>query len=243
MFFFFPDSPRPEMIKHLSRIVTSRSALNKHVRELQKTALGNDAEASSGSETPVEHDSWSDEELDAVLDRGLDALNDLQLTWLRKNPIALFELFDAINESLPSKWIDLILADAQRLRKSHTKDQHLEVPQEVAPSNPLDNIGRNTFGEDPVKILVTSRDALVKHVRNLQRKGQAVVTENWPEDELQQILEQGIDVLSKHREQWLRQNPIALFELFDAINENLPSCWMDLILADAQRLWKNRPSA
>ena len=242
MFVFFLDEPRPEMIKHLSRIVTSRSALNKHVRELQKTALGNDAEASSGSETPVEHDSWSDEELAAVLDRGLDALSDLRLAWLHKNPIALFELFDAINESLPSKWIDLILADAQRLRKSHTKEQHLEVPHEIDPEvNPLDDI-TDKF-EDPVKILVTSRDALVKHVRNLQREGQAVVTENWPEDELQQILEQGIDVLSKHQEQWLRQNPIALFELFDAINENLPSCWMDLILADGQRLWKNRPSA
>ena len=234
MFFFF----RPEMIKHLSRIVTNRSALNKHVRELQKTVLGNDAEASSDSETPVEHDSWSDEELAAVLDRGLDALSDLRLAWLHKNPIALFELFDAINESLPSNWIDLILADAQRLRKSHTKDQH-----EVAPSDHFDDTEDEYKYEDPVKILVTSREALVKHVRNLQRKGQAVVTENWPEDELQQILEQGIDVLSKHREQWLRQNPIALFELFDAINENLPACWMDIILADAQRLWNNRPSA
>jgi len=231
------------MLKHLSRIVTSRSALNKHVRELQKTTLGNDAEASSGSETPVEHDSWSDKELAAVLDKGLDALSDLQLAWLHQNPIALFELFDAINESLPSKWIDLILAEAQRLRKSHKKDQHFEVSHEIAPGDHFDDTEDEYEYEDPVKILVTNRDALVKHVRNLQRKGQTVVTENWPEDELQQILEQGIDVLSKHQEQWLRQNPIALFELFDAINENLPACWMDLILADAQRLWNNRPSA
>ena len=106
------------MIKNLSRIVTSRDALNGHVRELQKTALSHDAKASSDSETPVKHDSWSDDKLTAVLDIGLHALNDLQLEELHNHPIALFALYDAINENLPSYWMDLILADAQRLRKN-----------------------------------------------------------------------------------------------------------------------------
>ena len=110
------------MVDYLSRVVTNREALNDHIRELQSSAL---REAPDGGETQlVGQETWEGEDLETVLENGLDVLSDLRLGFLRYNSIALFELFDAINESLPSCWMDLVMADAERLWDSRpSRDQ------------------------------------------------------------------------------------------------------------------------
>lgn len=110
------------MVDYLSRIVTNRDALNDHIRELQAFALRETPEG--GEAQLVGQESWEDEDLETVLENGLDALSDERLGFLRYNSIALFELFDAINDSLPSCWVDLVMADAERLWDSRpSRDQ------------------------------------------------------------------------------------------------------------------------
>lgn len=264
MFIF--DLPRPELIDYLSKVVTNRDLLNKHVRELQTIARGPDAEVSEQCET----ENWSDEELDAVLSNGLDTLSDERLAWLRYNPMALFELYDAINESLPPRWNGLVFADANRLWEERPKAQNQRDDgdklvssdqagaddctaftianeyrdrknvDDVAPSNHFDDT-EDEYIDIISDEVVTNRDALVEHVRKLLAAGQKQHTDSWPEDELQRVLNEGLKCLPDKRKAWLKQNPIALFELFDAISECLPACWLETVLGDAKRLWDSRP--
>ncbi len=262
-FFFFANTSRQARIRHLSSVVTNRESLNHHISSLQRLSPSDTpetAEVGGDAPPPLSSNSWSDEELDAVLSRGLEALSDVQLTWLAGNPIALFELFDAINELLPECWMKLVLADAKQLwerRPDSRHNQDVAIPQlsagpqqaDVAVAITLDG-GHEalesddvyTLSPDILSRLVTDRQSLVAHVRTLQTHSHGNTTDSWLEDELQQVLESGLSALSRHRLRWLAGNPIALFELFDAINEALPPYWIDLVLADAKRLWDSRPN-
>lgn len=240
------------MIDYLSKVVTNRDALNEHVREWPTLALGQDVESPEQREYSWDYESWSDDELDPVLNNGLDVLSDERLAWLRFNPIALFELFDAINEFLPSPWSDLVLADAKRLWNERPKAPEPRGNEDTPASNDQKRADEYSGLEDtdefepPAKALsrlVTNRDALVEHIRELQGESRELATDCWSEAELQRALDEGLECLPKKRLTWMRDNPVALFELFDAINESLPPCWMDLVLADARRLRDSRPDA
>lgn len=93
---------------------------------------------------------------------------------------------------------------------------------------------------DQLRRLVTNREALNEHVRDLRAQGTSVELSSWPEDELRTACERGLESLSDERLAWLERNPIGLFALYDSINESLPDCWMELVTANARRMWDAR---
>jgi hypothetical protein len=137
--------------------------------------------------------------------------------------------------------------------------------------------------------IVTNRESLNEHVRNLQRRlrrlperqpdaergaqvssktgndlvstdigwltstadplpdedefVQGVFLDGWPVEDIEEVLEHGLQALPDKRLVWLENNPVALFRLYNAINELLPDAWLGLVLEDAKQLWDARPSA
>ncbi len=57
-------------------------------------------------------------ELRSVLDNGVDTLNNADLAELLINPFALYDTFDAIDETQPDNWIDKLVAVSQEIAGS-----------------------------------------------------------------------------------------------------------------------------
>jgi hypothetical protein len=104
-----PAGSRPRVQTALETILTNESALHGHVRDLQGR-LGRQFRHTRA---------LPDEQHQAVLARGLDALDDAALAALALNPVALWVLALAIGEELPAAWLAPLEQGGRALLREH----------------------------------------------------------------------------------------------------------------------------
>ena len=201
-----------EKILNLQETLVSRKLLNIRIRELQKLRG-----VSDHTKHPITTDGWKEEELDSLLSNGLTGLSKEQIDWLSWNPVALWQANEAINEEMPTAWLDLILKYAKKVWE--------ERPMEMKLTQ-----------------LATNQESLFSHIRYLQKDKSKATTGGWVDQELEQVLTQGVKALDPNRQQWLHNNPVALYQLFELINEEYPTAWMPAIEAGARRQAIGKPS-
>ena len=197
-----------EKTMDLNHTLINREALNERIRQLQ--VLRQNPGIQFPGIREVKTDGWVNEELEEVLSKGTSCLSNEKLDWLSFSPVALFQLHDAINEEMPDAWYGLMVEDAKELWKNRPLVSRL-------------------------KELAVNREALINHIRELQKKDN-FKTNGWIGEELERVLEKGIQTLSPIRQNWLINNPVALFQIYEAVNEKMPDAWMPAIQADANRL-------
>lgn len=196
---------------NLQETLVSRKLLNIRIRELQKLRG-----VSDHTKHPITTDGWKEEELDSLLSNGLTGLSKEQIDWLSWNPVALWQANEAINEEMPTAWLDLILKYAKKVWE--------ERPMEMKLTQ-----------------LATNQESLFSHIRYLQKDKSKATTGGWVDQELEQVLTQGVKALDPNRQQWLHNNPVALYQLFELINEEYPTAWMPAIEAGARRQAIGKP--
>ena len=197
-----------EKTMDLNHTLINREALNERIRQLQ--VLRQNPGIQFPGIREVKTDGWVTEELEEVLSKGTSCLSNEKLDWLSFSPVALFQLHDAINEEMPDAWYGLMVEDAKELWNNRPLVSRL-------------------------KELAVNREALINHIRELQKKDN-FKTNGWIGEELERVLEKGIQTLSPIRQNWLINNPVALFQIYEAVNEEMPDAWMPAIQADANRL-------
>ena len=102
-----PEGARPRAVEALGRLVVDRVALSGHFEELSRRL-----HRQFRHTKPL-----PDEQVGAVLERGLEALDDAALAALALNPIALCDLADQIDirlcgevdEVLSDVWMDILV--------------------------------------------------------------------------------------------------------------------------------------
>ena len=74
--------------------IIDREWVNNHIRGLQ----------AARSERKIPTDGWDAGLLESVVQDGLDVLSDGQIAWLFNNPVALFQLHEAVVEGGGGYW-------------------------------------------------------------------------------------------------------------------------------------------
>lgn len=88
--------------------------------------------------------------------------------------------------------------------------------------------------------LIVNRNELNNHIRTLMQNKSITTTDGWDPELLQNVLDNGYNVLTEEQKNWLYHNPVALFCLHEEINEEMPLAWMNAIEQDARQLYTER---
>ena len=91
-----------------------------------------------------------------------------------------------------------------------------------------------------------NKDELDDRIMFLQDNRHAATSGTLTPEEYDTIISNGPDGIkdmSQDRKAWLWCNPVALYQLSEVIDEDMPDAWMDEINKVAKRLWDDRPGA
>lgn len=132
-----PDESRGPLLHALEQLLVNGEILRAHIQRLQKV-LGR----------RFRHvEPLPEDQEEAVLARGPDALDDATLARLLLNPIALHRLNDAISERMPDAWLPAMEEDGRQLQAAHGQ----AVPEFEPPALRRQALRRWRFDVDPAQ--------------------------------------------------------------------------------------------
>jgi hypothetical protein len=105
-----PKSSRDDLIQILTRILINWDAMHTYIRALGKNSFRH-------SELLPE------EQAEALITRGPEALDDASLAALLLNPVALYDLYDQLDERLPEAWLEAMEQDGRAVLQEHGREQ------------------------------------------------------------------------------------------------------------------------